>query len=251
MQEEFAYAPNPTDREPRGMDWVLSSIALGPREAPGSIGHAPEQLGLERPVPRLTKHFLDRVIAGLLLILLAPALLVLAVLVKADGGAAIFGHKRLGHGGKSFRCFKFRTMVPDAEAALQRVLAVNPAARAEWAAGQKLRADPRVTPLGNMLRRTSLDELPQLFNVLRGEMSLVGPRPIVQAEVCRYGGDIGYYYQARPGITGLWQVSGRSNTSYEHRVRHDVDYVRHWSLIRDFEILLRTIPAVLNKDGAV
>ena len=131
------------------------------------------------------------------------------------------------------------------------MLANEPAAREEWFATQKLRNDPRVTPIGRILRKTSLDELPQLLNIMRGEMSLVGPRPIVDAEVARYGQEISFYYETRPGITGLWQVSGRSNTSYDHRVSLDVWYVRNWTLWHDLAILLKTIPAVLKKDGAV
>jgi UDP-galactose-lipid carrier transferase len=142
-------------------------------------------------------------------------------------------------------------MVKDADRVLRRVLETDPAARAEWEATQKLRVDPRVTSIGRFLRDTSLDELPQLINVLRGEMSLVGPRPIVEAEIVRYGRDIDHYYDARPGMTGLWQVSGRSDTSYQRRVQLDVWYVKNWSLWHDIAILLKTVPAVLSKDGAV
>jgi undecaprenyl-phosphate galactose phosphotransferase len=141
-------------------------------------------------------------------------------------------------------------MVQDADRVLDHVLATDPAAAAEWAATQKLRDDPRVTAFGRFLRRSSLDELPQLFNVLRGEMSLIGPRPIVQAEVARYGEEIEYYYQTKPGITGLWQVSGRSDTSYQRRVALDVWYVRNWTLWHDIAILLKTVPAVLLQRGA-
>jgi undecaprenyl-phosphate galactose phosphotransferase len=142
-------------------------------------------------------------------------------------------------------------MVIDAELRLQQLLATDPAAAAEWAATQKLTADPRVTGIGTVLRRTSLDELPQLLNVLRGQMSLVGPRPIVAAEVSRYGDNIASYYAVRPGVTGLWQVSGRSETSYARRVQLDTTYVRNWSFWQDLAILLRTIPAVLARRGAV
>jgi undecaprenyl-phosphate galactose phosphotransferase len=141
-------------------------------------------------------------------------------------------------------------MVTDADRVLDQVLATDPAAAAEWAATQKLNDDPRITRFGRFLRRSSLDELPQLFNVLRGEMSLVGPRPIVQAEVGRYAEDIEYYYETKPGLTGLWQVSGRSDTSYERRVRLDVWYVRNWTLWHDIAILLKTIPAVFLQRGA-
>jgi undecaprenyl-phosphate galactose phosphotransferase len=146
---------------------------------------------------------------------------------------------------------KFRTMHVDADALLADILARDPAAASEWEASQKLKDDPRITPIGQVLRRTSLDELPQLINVLRGEMSLVGPRPIVAAEVRFYGRHIADYYQARPGITGLWQVSGRSDTSYPRRVELDVWYVRNWVLWHDIAILLKTVPAVLFRRGAV
>jgi undecaprenyl-phosphate galactose phosphotransferase len=206
---------------------------------------------LARPLSRLIKALFDQLVAAALLVILAPLFLVLGWIIRADGGPALFGHLRIGANGQRFRCLKFRTMVPDADAVLQRILATDPRARAEWHRTHKLRDDPRVTRIGLFLRQTSLDELPQLLNVLRGEMSLVGPRPIVDAEICRYGHDIVYYYEAKPGITGLWQVSGRSNTSYDDRVKLDVWYVRNWTLWHDIAILLKTIPAVLFKRGAV
>jgi UDP-galactose-lipid carrier transferase len=140
--------------------------------------------------------------------------------------------------------------VTESDRVLEKLLFNDPVAAAEWAATQKLRNDPRITSVGRFLRLSSLDELPQLFNVLRGEMSLVGPRPIVQAEVARYGDEIEYYYETKPGLTGLWQVSGRSDTSYERRVRLDVWYVRNWTLWHDIAILLKTIPAVFLQRGA-
>ena len=206
---------------------------------------------LARPVSRLLKHMFDLVAAIGLLLLFAPLFLVIASIIRADGGPAFFGHRRIGANGRSFRCMKFRTMVTDADKVLRQVLQSDPVARAEWAETQKLREDPRVTRIGRFLRETSLDELPQLFNVLRGEMSLVGPRPIVEAEIVRYGREIDHYYGTRPGMTGLWQVSGRSDTSYQRRVQLDSWYVRNWSLWHDVTILMKTIPAVLNKDGAV
>ena len=149
-----------------------------------------------------------------------------------------------------FDCIKFRTMVMNADEVLYQVISTDSQAAAEWAATQKLRNDPRVTRIGQFLRRSSLDELPQLFNVLRGEMSLVGPRPIVQAEVARYGCDIQHYYAAKPGLTGLWQISGRSDMSYARRVRLDVWYIRNWTLWHDIAILFKTIPAVFLQRGA-
>jgi undecaprenyl-phosphate galactose phosphotransferase len=206
---------------------------------------------LARPFSRLLKMVFDQIVAAVLLVLLSPLFLVIASLVRADGGPAFFGHRRIGLNGDRFRCLKFRTMVSDADNVLRQLLIKDPAARAEWEATQKLRNDPRITAIGRFLRKTSLDELPQLLNVLRGEMSLVGPRPIVDAELPRYGKDIVYYYETRPGMTGLWQVSGRSDASYERRVQLDLWYVKNWTLWHDVTILLKTIPAVLCRDGAV
>ena len=205
---------------------------------------------LARPFSRMLKAGFDQVVAAALVVALAPLLLLLALLVRADGGSALYRHGRIGAGGRTFACLKFRTMVPNADEILNRLIASDPAAAAEWNATQKLRCDPRVTRVGQFLRRSSLDELPQLFNVLAGEMSLVGPRPIVQAEIARYGADIDYYYETKPGLTGLWQVSGRSDTSYERRVRLDVWYVRNWTLWHDIAILLKTAPAVFLRRGA-
>ncbi len=205
---------------------------------------------LARPFSRILKAAFDHVVAMILLVLLTPLLVSLSILVRLDRGPALYRHRRIGAGGRTFDCIKFRTMVMDSEAVLRQVLAEDPVAAEEWAASQKLTNDPRVTRFGRFLRRSSLDELPQLLNVLRGEMSLVGPRPIVQAEVTRYADDIDYYYETKPGLTGLWQVSGRSDTSYASRVRLDVWYVRNWTLWHDIAILLKTIPAVFLQRGA-
>jgi exopolysaccharide production protein ExoY len=162
----------------------------------------------------------------------------------------VFRPPRVGFGGKQFDCLKFRTMVSDAPERLREHLASDPAAAAEWAATQKLRNDPRVTLIGALLRQSSLDELPQLFNVLKGEMSIVGPRPVTEEELTKYGTFLGAYVACRPGITGLWQVSGRSGTSYEQRVECDTFYARQWSLYLDAKILIVTIPSVLFSEGA-
>jgi lipopolysaccharide/colanic/teichoic acid biosynthesis glycosyltransferase len=197
------------------------------------------------------KRAMDVVIAGAALLVVAPAFLVLLWLVRADGGPALFGHMRVGRGGRLFPCLKFRSMVVDSQARLDALLAADPEARAEWEATRKLRQDPRVTPIGAFLRKTSLDELPQLINVLRGEMSLVGPRPVQMAELDRfYGAAAAHYISVRPGITGLWQVSGRSSTSYATRVALDVAYVARPSLWQDIRILVRTPFAVLSRKGA-
>ena len=205
---------------------------------------------LARPFARVLKMAFDQIAAMTLIALLAPLMITLAAFVRADGGPAFYRHRRIGAGGRTFECIKFRSMCVDADKVLRRLLASDPRAAEEWAASQKLTNDPRITRVGRFLRRSSLDELPQLFNVLRGEMSLVGPRPIVRDEIARYGRDIEYYYAARPGLTGLWQVSGRSDTSHTQRVRLDVWYVRNWTLWHDLAILFRTIPVVFLQRGA-
>jgi lipopolysaccharide/colanic/teichoic acid biosynthesis glycosyltransferase len=173
-----------------------------------------------------------------------------AILLRLDGGRAFYVQRRIGRGGIAFSCLKFRTMVPDADAALGALLERDPAAAAEWLDRFKLKDDPRVTALGRFLRATSLDELPQLFNILRGEMSLVGPRPIVEDEIQRYGEEIALYCQVRPGLTGLWQVSGRNDLAYAERVRLDAAYVGGWTLRGDVAILLKTVPVVIRGAGA-
>jgi lipopolysaccharide/colanic/teichoic acid biosynthesis glycosyltransferase len=199
---------------------------------------------------RAGKRSFDLAVSLFLLLTFLPVILVLVILVSLGGGGApFFGHVRVGRGGRRFVCWKFRTMVPDAEARLATLLRADPEAAAEWARVQKLGKDPRVTPIGAFLRQTSLDELPQLWNVLRGEMSLVGPRPVTRAEIDRYGEAASDYLAVRPGITGLWQVQGRSSTSYEERVRMDRLYVRTVSFRRDLEILLATLPEVLARTG--
>jgi Undecaprenyl-phosphate galactose phosphotransferase WbaP len=206
--------------------------------------------GLERPLPRILKRGFDVLGSGMMLLCFSPLFLMLAALVKLDGGDVFFAHKRIGYGGKPFRCLKFRSMMPNGHIALKNYLEANLEAQEEWETTCKLRDDPRVTRVGKFLRRHSLDELPQLINVLRGEMSLVGPRPISLAEINRYDDDIAYYYRVRPGITGVWQVSGRNTLSYAKRVQMDVWYVRNWSLWHDVAILCKTLPALLNQDGA-
>jgi len=199
---------------------------------------------------RKIKVVLDVVCAFILIVCLSPLLLLIAVVCSLDGGPVLFAHRRVGAGGRYFDCLKFRTMVVNADEVLRETLARDPALAAEWKASRKLRDDPRVTRFGQFLRRTSLDELPQLINVLFLEMSLVGPRPIVESEIALYGEYIAEYYRTRPGLTGLWQVSGRSNTSYERRVELDVWYVNNWRLRHDVMVLLKTIPVVLAGAGA-
>jgi exopolysaccharide production protein ExoY len=185
------------------------------------------------------------------IIFLAPVMLAVALAVfLQDGGPILFAHRRLGQNGKPFYCLKFRSMAVDAEQRLASLLASDPEARAEWERDHKLRNDPRVTRLGEFLRKTSLDELPQLFNVLRGDMSVVGPRPIVEAEVAKYGRRFRAYCAVKPGITGLWQVSGRNDTSYRTRVALDCVYARRRTASLDVYIMACTVPAVLLRRGS-
>lgn len=195
------------------------------------------------------KRILDLILAVLMLPLLAPIILVLAILARRDGGNAFFGHKRVGQDGVPFRCWKIRSMVPDADVRLREHLAENPAAAYEWERDHKLTNDPRITPFGNFIRKTSLDELPQILNVLTGEMSFVGPRPIVSDELQKYGNKARHYLAQKPGITGIWQVSGRNDVSYAERVDMDVDYLERRSLALDISIIAKTGTAVLKTTG--
>jgi Undecaprenyl-phosphate galactose phosphotransferase WbaP len=205
---------------------------------------------LRRWPARLTKRLFDLVSASALLVLLSPILLLISVALKLEGGNVFFAHQRIGKNGRKFGCYKFRSMVPNAEQLLTQLLAKNPEMQAEWQREHKLKDDPRVSKLGDFLRRTSLDELPQLLNVLKSEMSLVGPRPIVQEELQRYGSEKSYYLMVRPGMTGLWQVSGRNDVDYETRVYLDAWYVKNWSLWYDLAILFKTIKVVFSRNGA-
>ncbi|SAL09386.1 transmembrane sugar transferase [Caballeronia arvi] len=205
---------------------------------------------LQLAASEVAKRTIDIVGSSTLLVLLCPVLLAIGVVVLSDGGNAIFGHPRIGRDGRTFRCLKFRSMVKDADTVLADLLAKDPKARDEWNRDFKLKNDIRITPIGRILRRTSLDELPQLWNVLRGDMSLVGPRPIVEKELPRYGVDARFYLMVKPGMTGLWQVSGRNDLDYATRVSLDVSYVRERSVLLDLSILLRTFKVVFEKDGA-
>jgi exopolysaccharide production protein ExoY len=196
-------------------------------------------------------RFLDVVAAASLLVFTAPLLFLIALLVKIqDGENVLFAHRRLGRGGQMFPCLKFRTMTSDADRRLAVLLETNAQAREEWALDHKLRDDPRITKLGRFLRKSSLDELPQLVNVLRGEMSLVGPRPIVLEEAPRYGRWLKYYCAVQPGITGLWQVSGRNNLTYRRRVACDIIYARRQSALMNVSLMVKTVPAVLSQKGS-
>ncbi|HEV2501692.1 MAG TPA: sugar transferase [Mesorhizobium sp.] len=203
------------------------------------------------PIGGLLKRIMDIVIACPALVLAAPVMILVGLLIKLTaGGPAIFSHSRVGFGGKPFDCYKFRSMVANSDEVLKTYLDANPEARKEWVEAHKIRNDPRVTFFGRMLRKSSLDELPQLINILRGDMSCVGPRPIVEDELRRYGEHQAEYLGTRPGLTGLWQVSGRSSLDYENRVALDSQYVQNWSIWLDLVILLRTIVAVMRVDRA-
>ena len=199
---------------------------------------------------RSIKRAFDIVVSAILLLLLSPVFLYIVEKIRKSGGPAFFAHSRIGRNGVTFPCYKFRSMVPNAQEVLQNLLDTSPEARAEWDKDFKLKNDPRITPIGSFLRKTSLDELPQLWNVLKGEMSLVGPRPVISEELDRYGERAVHYLQAKPGMTGLWQVSGRNDVDYESRVYLDAWYVKNWNLWTDIVILFKTVGVVLQRDGA-
>lgn len=209
-----------------------------------------EPVESHRHAPDKAKRAFDLAVATTLMLVCLPFMAAIAVLIALQGWPVVFRHQRVGRGGKPFPCLKFRTMVVDSQEALRRHLEADPDAAEEWARTHKLKHDPRITRIGRVLRKTSLDELPQLANVMMGHMSLVGPRPIVPAEAVHYGERIGHYHGVRPGITGNWQVSGRSDTCYRQRVSLDTAYVLGRSLRKDISILFRTVPAVLRSKGS-
>lgn len=205
-----------------------------------------------RPVHKsLLKRAMDLAMALPVVLIAAPVMGAVALGVKlTDPGPILFKQPRVGVGGSTFACLKFRTMRKDATERLEKLLASDPAAAEEWRKFQKLKNDPRVTPFGKFLRQTSLDELPQLWNIIKGEMSVIGPRPITSGEIYRYGTEFHYYKAAKPGVLGLWQVNGRNKLTYEQRVAYDIEYTANWSIWTDIKISLKAIPAVLFGDGA-
>ena len=223
-----------------GSAWSFPLLSDVPSSFSGSPIGLAERVGLGA----------GQLLALAILAALSPLMLALALLIRRDGGPALFVHYRVGCGGQLFRCIKFRTMRPNADLALREMLAREPSLAAEWDREHKLAEDPRVTPLGRWLRHSSLDELPQLLNVLRGEMALVGPRPVTVPELRRYGAARWQYLSVPPGITGLWQVSGRSRIGYDRRVELDERYVRTRSAWLDCRILAKTVVVVLKGDGA-
>ena len=213
-------------------------------------GTAP-QAGFRRIQKSGLKRAMDLAIAWPLVMFIGPLLMIVYALIKIfDPGPALFTQLRVGKDGKTFTVYKFRTMRVDAQQRLQALLDADPAAAAEWQKFEKLKEDPRVTVLGKFLRKSSIDELPQLLNILKGEMSIVGPRPVQTAETQRYGTDFPFYSACRPGVVGLWQVSGRNKLTYAQRVAYDIEYVQTWTIWSDFVILMRAIPVVLFGDGA-
>ena len=215
-------------------------------------------VGFDRPAPRARvreistgKLVFGKLFAAFALFTLAPVMAAIAIATRiGDPGPVFYKHKRIGKNGRPFDCVKFRSMRVDSAGVLARLLESDPVARAEWQRDQKLKDDPRIHPVGQFLRKTSLDELPQFWNVLKGDMSIVGPRPIIEDEVERYGVHFADYCAVRPGITGAWQVGGRNETSYPHRVALDVDYVRNATLLDDIRIVLQTVAVVLTQKGA-
>jgi Undecaprenyl-phosphate galactose phosphotransferase WbaP len=228
----------------------ICCLGISPREIGGQVGlEIPQRLSFA--APRFIKRCLDIVVSALLLVLLVPTFLIAALAVKLNSqGPVFFGHRRYGRDGKAVRALKFRTMVIDADNVLETHLRRHPEQMREWQRDHKLKNDPRVTRVGRWLRRYSIDELPQLVNILLGHMSLVGPRPIVQSEIARYATSYDLYTRVTPGLTGLWQVSGRNNTTYMERVAFDEYYIRNWSIWMDMYILARTFQAVIHAEGA-
>jgi Undecaprenyl-phosphate galactose phosphotransferase WbaP len=230
--------------------WDFPRFCVSPSNVGGFLGLEIREEILQ-PSKQLLKRFLDIALTSFVMVAAAPLFFAIAIAIRLDSpGPVLYAQRRIGRGGVEFRAWKFRSMVRDADAQLALYLAAHPELADEWQQNHKLRDDPRITRLGKFLRKSSLDEIPQLWNVLRGDMSLVGPRPIVQEEVPRYGEHFDVYTQVHSGVTGLWQVSGRSDTSYEQRVNLDVFYVRNWSVWLDFCILFRTIAVLWWRSGA-
>jgi Undecaprenyl-phosphate galactose phosphotransferase WbaP len=228
----------------------ICCLGISPREIGGQVGlEVPQRLSCF--VPRTMKRCLDLVTGAFLVLMLVPLFVTICIAIKVTSkGPVFFGHLRYGRDGKAFRALKFRTMVTNTEQILADHLERHPEQMLEWQLYHKLKKDPRITSVGRWLRRYSLDELPQLMNILVGHMSLVGPRPIVKSEIVRYGTSYDLYTRVLPGLTGLWQVSGRNNTTYEERVALDEYYVRNWSIWMDIYILARTFQAVIQAEGA-
>ena len=233
----------------------MTKLPLVNAEIFSSINHKGLAFALKNnllnPVDRVMKNSFDVIVTTLLIILFLPLLLVLFIVVSVSTkGKPFFKHQRIGVDGKTFGVYKFKTMREDAAEVLEKLLKNDPKARAEWEKDFKLKNDPRITKIGKILRKTSLDELPQLINIIKGEMSLIGPRPIIEDEVKKYKEYYRYFIAVKPGITGLWQVSGRNDIDYDERVQLDVWYVRNWSIEMDITILVKTLVVVLSGKGS-
>ncbi|EEY91617.1 undecaprenyl-phosphate galactose phosphotransferase [Acinetobacter junii SH205] len=213
------------------------------------ISNEENQFMIIKPQPPLKRVF-DLSFAIILFIVLLPLFLLFSIIVKVDGGSAFYGHERVGKNGQKFKCLKFRSMASNSQELLQNLLASDPISYEEWHSTYKLKNDPRVTRIGHFLRKSSLDEMPQLINIIKGEMSFVGPRPVTQDELTRYKDNVIYYLAVTPGLTGLWQVSGRNDIDYETRVSLDTQYVKNWSFSQDLKILAKTFIIVILGKGA-
>lgn len=228
----------------------LDTITMSPRDIDGIIGFSTTHY-LTRMSSRLAKRTMDLLLLAISAVVVIPAVLVISAIVKfSSRGPVFFRHKRVGQHGKPIYVLKFRSMYPDAEEKLAEILASNPAYREEWEKCQKLTDDPRITPVGKVLRKTSLDELPQLWNILKGEMSLIGPRPVTQEEVAKYGESFDYVFSVKPGLSGMWQVSGRSDVDYDERISLDSYYIQNWSIWMDIWLIVRTIFVIFSGKGA-
>jgi len=247
-QNEFTQAGDHTRSHLTAAELHLidGDAAAGVVQSPSTIYRA-RRVAVHEPVIKRAFDIVGAIAIGMLF---SPFILAVVLIIRLGGQPVLFRHKRVGRRGRVFSCLKFRTMVPNAEQVLRDLLRQHPELRDEWVQNHKLRADPRITAIGRLLRKTSLDELPQLWNVIRGDMSLVGPRPVVRAELLRYGRQAASYLAVRPGLTGLWQVKGRSDTTYRRRVAMDKYYVRNRSLWMDFYIVTITAKVVLKRAGA-
>jgi exopolysaccharide production protein ExoY len=232
---------SPRERVPSDLAFAKTDLANVGTE---SGHHGAAKTGLYR---RFVKRVLDVLAVVLAAPIILPVVAALALIIRRDGGPAFYVQDRIGRGGQLFRCWKLRSMLPDADAALEAHLARHPEARREWAVHQKLKDDPRITPVGRIIRKTSLDELPQLWNVFRGDMSLVGPRPMMPEQSDLYDGDA--YYRLRPGVTGFWQISGRNGTAFADRAHYDSQYDRHLSFVTDTLVLIATVRVVMRGTG--
>lgn len=253
-RRDWAGSASPDERAAHIVTSKLSDIRIGSHAARDTslsrngANHGETSSAPLGPLGGRLKRALDLVVSLSALVLASPIMLTIMAILALSGGSVFFVHERVGYGGQRFGCLKFRSMVTNPDEILRSHLAENADARKEWEETQKLKKDPRITLTGHIMRRSSIDELPQLLNIIRGEMSCVGPRPVTVDELERYGEHAEQYLKTRPGLTGLWQTSGRNLLSYDERVSLDVSYVTNWSLGSDLRILLKTVFTVLRMD---